>query len=532
MTFWLALIFLDVISTIFSLNIGISYYALFNFLTTILIFNLFSTYYPDKLNRLLRLSVVVSCLYSFIFLANKLGILPLTVKPFGDNFILQVWGHSNLANYLIFPFIYLIYSIKRQNHRLVALPLLLFLTVLSLSFSRTSILAIIVGLIFFKPTNFPQQLIKKIFFIFSVFILGFLFYYSASTNSHYKDLLGSRPGYWLQGIDGFSRSPLFGNGAETFNVINRQSLKPGQIGGNTAHNSILDYLYNNGLILTALNYQRKNNSLTFSLGIASFTCSMFDPSWAFPGILVISLIIIFYDFPIFFSLNPNLKTKVFLAFLSITIFIFFCLKTTSDFLYFYHHYDLSLKFDPFNLNSRLATIDQNTPSTLKLFQNESLVYQKLIDTTPLPASEPYYLKLFELDPQNSTDSAMKLANYYLSSNSPKFIPFVSKLLENNPHVTHIQLSYLLNRLALKYWQDKQFNKAIYYYHQAVGISPDWGPMYVELANAYWYLGQINNAEQILLTCQNFPAPRLECSQYFQSDSYSTHPPGSYPIPPQ
>lgn len=498
------LIILFAVSTVFSINVGRSFYAFFNFLTVILIFNLFSLYQSDRrLPYLLRFSVIAAGLYSFIFFLNKIGFIPLSVKPLGDNFILQVWGHSNLSNFLVFPLIYLFHRINSQNYRR-NLPLFLFLIIaLLLTLSRTSILAFLIGIFVLRPTGSIQPLIKKILILACSLSLVVLFLQ--------KNTFGFRPTYWAQGLIGFSRSPLLGSGPSTFNVINRQLLRTGQTGSSSAHNSFLDFLSDNGLIFTlilysaifsALIYQARHRNLIFSLGLAGFVSSMFDPSWSFPGILVINLIIIFSGFSKMFTVHSRPGTKPFLFLLASIIFVFFVVKTISDFLYLNQKYELSLKFDPFNLNSRLADINQNPALTLKLFPNEPLVYEKLILAVPLPQSEPYYLKLSRFEP---------LAEYYLHNHL--FFKFEKLNPDTLPVELNQKISIALRQEGVRQWSADR-SLSLKYLQLALRYNHNSGSNHIELANAYWHLGRRDQAIfQLADICQSFPDPKTECSNY-------------------
>ena len=120
----IALIILFIISTFLSINPGTSYYTLFTFITVLLIFNLSAVYITD-LETFFRLIIVFSCIYASILIGARLHLFNIPVKPVGDNFILQIWGHSYLADLLIFPLIIIISKINSKN-RFITLTIVLF----------------------------------------------------------------------------------------------------------------------------------------------------------------------------------------------------------------------------------------------------------------------------------------------------------------------------------------------------------------------------------------------------------------------
>jgi len=523
------------ISTILSINPGTSYYSLFTFLTIFLIFNLSSIYLKD-LTFFYKLLIIFSCIYAFILIGSNLHLINLPIKPVSDNFILQIWGHSYSADFLIFSVILIISKINPQNI-IYSLPISLFLTVsLILTNSRSAIIAVVTGIIFLLPKNIFQFVIKIFLIICLVFGLIYVFRQSTgSTNYYSKTLTGSRFEYWQQALTGFQRSPLFGNGPSTFGIINQQLSADQKTTSNYVHNLILEFLTDNGIFFTfifflfvmlGLKTQYQKNNLLFCLCLASFINSMFDPSWSSPGIFIITLIFLFHNNSSLFS-TKKIYIKInnlFLTVLSILVLIFFVSKTSSDLLYFVGSYDLSQKIDPFNLNSILKTVNTNNLITIqKIYPNETLIYKTLIEKYPLPQSEPYYYQLFKLEPLSSFNYYLKLSSYYLETNDPKTISLVSEIISKYPTIHNHRLALTLNRLALQ-------KDPVFYYQKSIDAAPNWAPLYIDYANYLWHKNQKNEAIDILKECQKLNAPALECSQYLQSNNFKLYPAGTYPIP--
>lgn len=517
------IIILMSISTFFSINIGISYYAFWTFFTTLLTTLIFIVFYADKkyLHFFLELLVNTSLVYAAIFIVNRLGWLPIEPKDFGDNFIVQIWGHSHLANLLIFPIIYQIFQINQKYSAAALFKLLVLFLVLSLSLSRASVLSLIIVLPLIK-FNSPRT--KLLTLTGLILVLSIFFLYSHYYPRSRKDLTGSRPDYLSQSLVAIRRSPIVGNGPSTFNIFNARLRQSHQSGSITAHSSLLDFSVSYGLvftfifftlIITALYHRYHQNYLLFNLGLAGLLCSLFDASWNNPGLLTLSLIFIFSGFRSIFSSAPNKKNYT-LAVLSGLLLIFYFSKTTSDFLFFYKKYELSLKFDPFNLNSRLANINYDLPTTLRLFPNEQQIFEKLSSQRPLPQNLDYHLKLFQLNPNSQLSTLINLLNHspiqpglivslepYINSLTPATIPYWQK----------IQLAKNFYLIGLDYWHQNLPNSALIYFQKAVDFADGYSHFYIELAAAYHYLGYDQSAQNIIRDCLKIPASVNHCSQF-------------------
>ncbi|MBU1130224.1 O-antigen ligase family protein [Patescibacteria group bacterium] len=548
----LSLLFL--LSTIFSKNPGTSYYSFFTFitvlLTTILSINLIP---PKKFNFLL---VISSLFYSSIFILHKLNIVYLDYKPLGDNFILQIWGHSYLADLIVLSIPILTSYLQQKNAKKINNTILFFLLffilfTLLLTNSRSAILALFIGLLFLKSSNKTQKNIKisilSITAIFSV-IYSILIFQNKIPK---KDITGSRFIYWQQAISAFLDKPLLGNGPNTFSYINKKYQKTPNSNTNLAHSSFFTYLSENGIFFTLpffyliikqliLKNKRKRShpqgetdNLYFCLGTIVLINSLLDPSWSSPAIFIISLYILFqqrhsaasaFGGNLVSKSQRNKKTQktTVIAILSVLILFFLSSKTLSDYLYLKSKYSQSLIADPFNLNSHLALIKKNQlhPLTLKLFPNDTIIYKQLIDTIPLPQSQNYYYKIFEINPKENPSLYLELLNYYQQKELPLKQDQLTSLIFKN-----LQLN------TIDYHQKAEILKPIY--HQAINAFPNTpqktislleklidhfpeeGHFHVDLANTYWHTNQKEKAFQQLNTCLNFKSPKQQCQDYLK-----------------
>ncbi|MBU1089064.1 O-antigen ligase family protein [Patescibacteria group bacterium] len=583
-TFTYILIPLYLISAIFSQNIGTSYYAFFTFLTVLLTLTLsLKLIPPKKFNFLL---ITSSLFYSLIFILHKLNIVYLDYKPLGDNFILQIWGHSYLADLIVLSIPILINYLQRKNTKktniIILILLLIIFPTLLLTQSRSAILALFIGLLFLKPTNKknkrmhspPLAEIAKISILSILAIFSIIYSILIFQNKiPKKDITGSRLVYWQQAISAFIDKPLFGNGPNTFSYINKKYQKTPNSNTNLAHSSFFTYLSENGIFFTLLFFyliikqlisktkqqrshpQGETNNLYFCLGVITLINSFFDPSWSSPGIFIISLYIFFANSFVGATLavarrhgnlsafgenlvsesqrNKKTQKTTVIAILSVFILLFLSSKTLSDYLYLKGKYHQSLTIDPFNLNSHLALIKNNQlhPLTLKLFPNDTIIYKQLISTIPLPQSQNYYYKLFELNPKENLQNYSQLAKYYQKNNQPykleKTLNLINQNFDKNQFGQNaIPLSILSYNVALNQWQMDQTETSIVYFQQAINnASQHWSQFHIELANAYWYNGQKEKALKQLLECQKLNHPKKQCLYYLKENNFKQ--PGFY-----
>jgi O-antigen ligase len=543
--FILILISLFVISTLLSINPGGSYYFLFIFinclLMTLVVINNIS---PKQFERGLLISLII---FSIIFLLNRLNIINLNPSVLNDNFIDQKYGHSYLADLLVLIFPFLISKVnpelnKKQKY-LNYFYFIFFLTTLILTNSRSSVVALTIGLFFLKAKNFHQKTIKNI--IIGLMSIALIISLTPQyQNKFNKTIDGERFKYWNVAIQSFKRSPLFGNGPNTFPLI-RKEIQDQSISGNLAHNSFLSFLCENGIIFTILlfitiiyglrNNQKKNNTF-FGCSIIAITHSFLDPTWSSPGIFIISLYLIFYYSPIFINTPPK---KILFSPSIITIssicFLFFVMDSISNHLLFQDKYQNSLIFNPLNLDSRLKIISTTNPNltlwqknlqfTLKYFSKNEIVYQTLTNTLPFLQSEKYYYQLINLNPKESFSSYFLLTDTYSRSNNFNKLEQILNLIDQNFIENQIPSSYAipLSKISYNYAIDiypTNKDKAIKYLKLTNKLFPLDGFYRVELANALWSNNKKEDAiKQLSSKCQEYPSAKEQCQTYLKAHQY-------------
>jgi len=534
--FQLILILLFLISTIFSKNIGYSYYQFFIFLNTLLIVSLALNTIESKDFSLCL--IIFSFIYSIIFLLNRFGILNIVKDPLNDNFILQNWGHSYIAEILILSFPILLDKILSSKKIIyISISIIIFIS-LFLSNSRTALIVLILSFLFLKFKEKTNHRIKIIFILLCSLGLIFNFYKIFQTDQQQKTYGSNRIEYWQQSIDGFIESPLLGNGPGNFPYINQKFQTNDTIITSYAHSSFLTFLSENGiffttiffiLIINSLAKTSKINNLFFVCGLASLIYSFIDFNWSSPGIFIISLYLIFYYPFLKTKKESNKITYIYLLIITILVLLFTVSKITSDFFFLKGDYQKSISSDYFNLNPRLEIIkadnlndhfwQNNLKNTLKIYNNETAVYNDLVNIFQLPESEKYYYKLIELNPGNKTDFYLKLANFYEINDNKKNDKILTEL--NNLSINSISfkqktnLSKFYYHHALDLFSSKP-EESIRYFEKTVKLVPILGYFQVDLANAYWHTNQKEKAlDQLKNTCQQYQEPKQQCQEYLQ-----------------
>lgn len=536
------LVLLSFLSTLFSKNIGYSYYALFNFIFSLVILDLCLKYLDtEKLSSNL---LYFSLIYSTIFLLNKLHFITLIPDSSFDDFIIQVWGHSYVADFLILSIPYLIYHFLYKKFssisqkRFYIFSLIYIFLILIFSHSRSAIVAISVSSIYIVLPKIKKYLRLP----FVILILGLSLFYNyqiLAQNRIQKSPDGNRLEYWQEAITAFIAKPLLGHGPGNFFYINKQYQNIPFTNTNYAHNSLLEYLCLNGLlftllifylIFTSLYYQFQNHRLNFSIGLTTLINSFLDPSWNSIGIFCLSMFFILSQDPNIVTPSPPKRSwsdHLPNILIILIILFFFISKTTSDYLYINHQFDRSLQADRFNLNPRLADIDKNISSTLKLFQNDSGVYKTIISESDQidGNNEGYYLKLIEIDPKENIKEYLKLAEYYFSSKNYQKLKHLLGLADQHLDANRytdseiLPLAKISYKLALIYWENNHLSDAIIYFKTAVNFSHGWSHFQIELANAYWHNDQIYLAKkQLEIECPKFQNSIKHCQQYLSEHS--------------
>lgn len=533
---------LSLISTATSKNIGLSYYQFFVYLNIILLF-LFAIKFIEQKKMEIGL-IVSSLIYCSVFLLNKTNLLQLAVKPFSDNFILQIWGHSYLADLLIFPIPILINYLSLENKKkkiyVFFFALLIILVSLFLTNSRSALLSLAIGLFFLKTKISFQKTIKKIILIgifLSLFILSILVIKNKIRN---KTFLGNRIKYFESALIGFSKSPAFGNGLGTYSFINKKYQTEPFTNTFISHNSFATFLSENGLIFTliffilvvlSLKKTYKTNNLFFVCSLIAICHSFLDPTWESPGIFVLSLYFIFFYSLQYHKTEKSKSSKFFIFILLTNLSLFFISKTISDILFLQGNFQQSIFFDPFNLNSRIAIIKNENPNSqiwkktlkfsLKYFKNNDILYKTLIEKIPFPENEIYYYKLFELNPKGNFKNYYTLINYYLITNQNNKFETIFDLINHNFSNGEFSTEYaiLVSKISYHYAISNFGNnpkKAIKFFETTVKLFPKLSHYHIELANAYWHTSQPKKAIEQLTICQKYQEPKKHCQQYLNN----------------
>jgi hypothetical protein len=491
------------------------------FLTILLIYDLASIYLPSP--NLFHIGLIASsAIYSLITIYYKLFVAPASPLNYTDNIFVQYWGHSYVSDYIVLSIPIVIHHLNNR-HRVLSFSLL-FLLGLALFFSnsRSSIVALIVGLSFLSPPHPTKKIVRNI----SLFCLGTALLYIFLFSNNLKSPNGSRPEYWTQAIQGFLASPLVGNGPGNFNILNRLYRHNLTSSSNYAHNSFLESLSANGIFFTSivfiviglgLKHQFRNNRLYFVVGVTSLVNSLFDPSWSSPGILIITLIIIFDGIN-----NKSKNNSYYLGLLTLIVFLFLISKVGSDIFFVNGKYDISLKFDPFNPNSLLQTIDKNASKIRFLYKNDPGFLYELSDINQLPQNETDFHRSIRLDHFGSTNQQVRIAFYYHSSQQwDKLADILTTIYS---HISTIDIpfnqSMIIARtsygLAIHEWDQKNLPSAIFHLQKAIDYSRHWSHFEIELASIYWHNQQPELAQKQLETCQQYSASAEHCSQYLHN----------------
>ncbi len=329
---WLAFLVFVGLSVINSTNQLFSIPAFFQLLAVFLFFILFLlTVNKESLKYAVGLVLAVSfllCFLSFYYL------LPGTIKPAPMNLIYASYGHSHLADYLLFTIplvLALFWAAKRKKLKLFFGGLLLFYLVsFILTFSRGAFLAlpptILFLLLLYKPKTTINKFLSWLFVLVPFGILAIILFFSLSSigisakltqPSHWlvKQLVkpsfqAKRLDYWQQALEGFLVRPLFGFGWGTFEIVALRFQKATAGWSNYTHSFYLQTLAEAGIFALLsflgflfLSFQRiwqlliKNKRNPFLLGgfgaiIASSLHSLVDYDWHFPAVFLTFLFLL------------------------------------------------------------------------------------------------------------------------------------------------------------------------------------------------------------------------------------------------
>lgn len=524
------LIVLGLPSFFFSISIGQSYYGLFIFLNIILAINLSLILIEPK--DFIKWLIRFSTLYSIILISNKLHILNLSNKPLGDNFIMQFWGHSYFADFLIISIPSMIFSATN--------PLILTINIVALILtnSRSALIGVILAILLLKTKT---KIIKN-----SLLILLFLFSLILWTKViqgkiPQKNISGNRTDYWHQAIKGFSDHPLTGNGFNTFNIISNKYRSQSVETASSAHNSILSLLSDNGIfftifilfiIINRLKINFHQNNLFFAIFSGLILSSFFDPVFSSPGITILAFYLLLQTKE---KIDTNKQTEkpriqfVFLFLLTLLILIHTISKSLSDYYFVYQkNYQKSAIFDPMNINPRIQLVNIFEPKSSEWQKNiqiaqilnpqETKLFQSIIESQGTSLSIPYFYKIFTNDPKGNCNDYVKLANYYRNhqefENLEKILQLISTNFNENefPDYCAISIARINYNLALETYKNNS-QKAIIYLERCIKLSPTLSHYQIELANLYWFLGENEKAKEIVLSCTTKQESRVHCQHY-------------------
>jgi O-antigen ligase len=542
--FEIILILLYIVSTIFSKNISFSYYGLIRFLFTLTLLNLSLTNVKDALlSKLIHYS---SLIYALVFLLNKFNLIQLLPRPFYDNFILQIWGHSYLADIIIMAIPIVIYQLIYQIHSGLKnklfqfFSLLLLLSTLILTNSRSGAISLAIGSAYLLIPKI-KNIFKPLVLLLAIFLIAYFtnqfLYLQEST---LKSPGGNRLEYWKQALNGFTESPILGNGPNNFFYINKKYQSQANSNTNYAHNYFLESLALNGLpytliffafVLLSLKYQLHRHPLNFSIGLIALINTLLDPAWNSLGIFCLSLFYIFNQNPLVVVPTSKSSPKKLFTTFSFVIFAIICLfyltKTAADILYIRGQKLTSLRLDPFNLDNSLSLDPKFLDFTIFLNSHNIFLFREMTRIIPLPQSETYYYQLFSLSPKENLAQYTQLATFYLQTKQQdKLTSLLSSINKNitptiYPIEETISIAKIYYQVALLQWDKHDFTAAIDNFKNAVVFSKGWGEFQIELANAYWSYGQKDLAtNQLQVECQEIPLSSQSCQNFLNSNQFS------------
>ena len=523
------LILLYGISTLLSVNKGISYYHFFQFFNTLFIVNLVFIVFPNRTN-FEKTFLFTSLFMVFIFSLNYFHVINLPDKSLGDNFIKQVWGHSYLSELLIISIPLSLKYVLGNSKKYLFLFLALLIALLFTN-SRIAIITIFFSLLFLVIVTKSFVIKTKIIFLLPILLVvlfGIFFFISKGVYSN-KTLDGSRLEYWSEAFNYFLESPLIGNGPDTFETANNRYHQSFSTKTSLAHSSLLTFLSENGILFTLIIFTSlivllrpifHQDIFLFTALSGSIVASLIDSSWNTIGIFLIVLTSLTLSKP---SPPPNRQSKILIYIQFIILSLFFLSKTASDLLFIFHQYRFSYYADPFNPNPRLALIEENPMdtslinSTLTLFEKDNSINQKIANNLPLSQSTSLQYHLIALNPIDTIKPYLSLFLYYQQQQQIDNYKYTLSLFDRNIGLKYISLditpiSSALYSEALNIWTTDR-SSAIYFLNQAVKYSPDWSHLRIELANAYMDDNQILVAKNEIQACLSRSIPRFHCQQY-------------------
>ena len=261
----------SLVSTLYSREIGTSLELFFKELSLCLILvychahsDEIEGYLPKIVVWLSMLFIIVSCIL-FMFPAGRLFILGQRLNLLYN----PAYLHKTIGDFLTLGIIITSYLVIIKKERLYLFPLLVFIPIFLVAFSRTAyiVLTLIIPLFFFiNKIKFKKisplltsSLIINIFLIILLFltltshtgitILSSLQeQFQSLLNINVRGLIGSHSPFWIEGIKGFLLAPLTGNGWGTFEYISYRFTEASFLTSFTSFNIIIDLLAERGII--------------------------------------------------------------------------------------------------------------------------------------------------------------------------------------------------------------------------------------------------------------------------------------------
>lgn len=424
----LLLVVLFFLSCLLSKNPGISFPQLLIWVNSWLIINLLII--SNTSERIFFHTLKITAfIYSLIFLTVEIFsfFYPLPIPP--DSLFEVSVPPCQLADYIIFAVPLFIFYIKNKSI-FFKIAIAVFSLVIITSGSRAAVISLLIGFEIFSHFHHMDifQKVRPFLYGASMLFLAFFFIFPGVLPG--KAGFGNRQLYAEQAVRGFAENPLFGIGPANF-LYTSLKYGPSAAGAtNSAHNSFLGFLSENGifftitfftLIITCLTKKKPKSSVAFLLVIIAIVNSLISATgWTSPSIFIISLFLILQGTYVKPGKNSHFFIFALLFTSMITVFIggknllSLYYQTTGD-------YYRSLNYDHTNLESRLQIIRKfhDLLSSDPLFANHYFLFQTLAENTPLPQGESFYRQTFLLNPHGNYDTLRNnLQRYYNNINNP------------------------------------------------------------------------------------------------------------------
>jgi hypothetical protein len=242
---------------------------------------IFSQYFTSML---IILGVLMGILY-FYSLRNPI-VLPNLVSLFAGT--TNLIKHSNIGDLWAIVLIPILYKLIKNKSKIYIPLLLLGIYFLVVSYSRTAIVSLSVGIVcLFKNDIFKSEYRKASGILFVGIVILFIYFGLSKTT------LLSRP-YFLQAIMGLFKYPL-GTGMGNFNLISHDS--------NLVHNIFLEILSGMGIfsifffawiykVLKRITISKQVDNVMVAIFLATLTDFCFNTTYTIPGFMWIWFVVL------------------------------------------------------------------------------------------------------------------------------------------------------------------------------------------------------------------------------------------------